>query len=86
MVKSPESAAIEAIRALNITASRKEIKRIELSVPPGVANFLLNHRRAAIAKIEAEGQKQIIIRPDQTCSAEQCNVICYDDREGIVKV
>jgi ribonuclease E len=86
MVKSPESAAIEIIRTLNMAAARGDIRRIELSVAPSVANFLLNRRRTAIAKIEANEQKQIIIRPDETCPAEQYNIICFDDREGIVKI
>lgn len=86
MVKSPESAAIEIIRTLNMAAARSEVKRIELSVPPDVADFLLNRRRAAIARIETDEQKQIVIRPDETCPAEQYNIICFDDREGIVKL
>jgi len=86
MVKSPESAAIEIIRTLNMAAARNEVRRIELSVPPSVADFLLNRRRAAIARIETDEQKQIVIRPDETCPAEQYNIICFDDREGIVKL
>jgi len=86
MIKSPESAAIESLRALGMAASKKEVKRIELGVAPSVADFLLNKRRAAIAKIEANEQKQIIIRPDETCPADRYNVICFDEREGIVKI
>ncbi|MFA5293641.1 MAG: Rne/Rng family ribonuclease [Phycisphaerae bacterium] len=86
MIKSPESSAIEIVRTLNMAAARKEVKRIELTVPPAVADFLLNQRRAIIARIEANEQKQIRIRPDETCWAEQYNVICFDEREGIVKI
>lgn len=86
MIKSSESAAIEIMRTLNMAAARKEVKKIQLSVPPRIADFLLNQRRAAIAKIELNEQKQIIIRPDETCWAEQYNVICYDEHEGIVKL
>jgi ribonuclease E len=86
MMKSPESAAIEIVRTLNMAAARNEIKRIEIAAPPAVADFLLNQRRVVIAKIEANGQKQIIIRPDGTCPAEKYNVICFDERDGIVKV
>ncbi len=86
MVKSPETAAIEIIRTLNMAAARSEVRRIELSVPPNVADFLLNRRRAVIARIETDEKKQIVIRPDETCPAEQYNIICFDDREGIVKL
>lgn len=86
MVKNPESAAIEIIRTLNMAAAKNEVKRIELSVPPFVADFLLNRKRAAIAEIEAQEHKQIIIRPDAACSAEKYNIICFDDRDGVVKI
>lgn len=86
MVKSPESAAIEIMRTLNMAAARSDVRKIELRVPPGVADFLHNRRRAAVAKIENEGQKQIIIQPDETCSAERYNIICFDNRDGIVKI
>ena len=86
MVKSPESAAIEIIRILNMAAAGNDVRRIELSVSPSVADFLLNRRRAVITRIEADGRKQIIIRPDETCPAEQYKITCFDDREGIVKI
>jgi len=86
MVKNPASAAIEVIRILNMAAAKKEVKKIVMNAPPVIADFLLNQRRAAIVKIEASEQKQIIIKPDETCHSEQYNVICYDEREGIVKL
>ncbi|MBN1788598.1 MAG: Rne/Rng family ribonuclease [Sedimentisphaerales bacterium] len=85
MIKSPESAAIEIIRTLNMAASRKEIRRIELSVPKGVADFLLNQRRGVIVRIEVDERKQILIRPDATCSAEEYKIVCFDDRDSVVK-
>jgi ribonuclease E len=86
MVKNPATAAIEVIRILNSAAARKEIKKVVLSAPPAIADFLLNQRRAAIAKIESAAQLHIYIKPDETCPAEQYNVLCYDEREGIVKL
>jgi ribonuclease E len=86
MIQSPESAAIEIMRALNMAAARNEVKKIVLTAPPAVADFLLNQRRFIISKIETGEQKQIIIRPDASCWAEQYNVVCYDEREGIVKI
>jgi ribonuclease E len=86
MVKSPESAAIEIIRMLNVAAARSGVKRIELSVPPAVADFLLNKRRGAIAKIEISEQKHIIVRPDGTCPAEQYNIVCFDEHQGIIRI
>ncbi|MEN6386975.1 MAG: Rne/Rng family ribonuclease [Phycisphaerales bacterium] len=86
MVKNPATAAIEVIRILNSAAARNEIKKVVLSAPPAIADFLLNQRRAAIAKIEASSQLHIFIKPDETCPAEQYNVLCYDEREGLIKL
>lgn len=86
MIKSPETAAIEIIRTLNMAAARKEAKKIIMTVAPEIADFLLNQRRAVIAKIESTEQKQILIKADRSCPAEQFNIICYDEREGIVKL
>lgn len=86
MVKSPESSAIEIIRMLNMASAKEEVRRIELSVPPMVADFLLNKRRTTITEIESQLRKQIIIRPDATCSAERYNIICYGDRDAVVKI
>jgi Ribonuclease G/E len=69
-----------------MAAARSDVRRIELSVPPSVADFLLNRRRTAVARIEANEQKQIVIRPDETCPPEGYNIICFDDREGVVKL
>ncbi|MCD4830895.1 MAG: Rne/Rng family ribonuclease [Anaerohalosphaeraceae bacterium] len=85
MIKSYESIAIEVLRAMNTASAVKEIKLIEVSVNPEVAEFLQNSRRAAIFKIEADEQKQIVIKSDGACTAEQSNIVCYDERQGVVK-
>jgi len=86
MIKSPATAAIEIIRMLNMAASRKEVKKIIMTVAPDIADFMLNQRRSLISKIESSEQKQIIIKADQSCPAEQFNIVCYDEREGIIKL
>jgi ribonuclease E len=51
-VKSRESLSIEIIRLLNLSAWKKQIKRIELFVSPEVADYLQNEKRAAIVSPE----------------------------------
>jgi len=53
--------AIEVIRLLNLSASKEQIKRIELFVSPEVADYLQNEKRAAITQIEHISDKRVVI-------------------------
>jgi ribonuclease E len=85
-VKSHESSAIEIIRLLNFSASKKQIKRIELSVSPEVADYLQNEKRVAIMQIEQFNDKRIIIHSVPDYSGEKYDLVCYNERGSIVKV
>jgi len=85
-VKSHESSAIEIIRLLNLSASKKQIKRIELSVSPEVAEYLQNEKRAAIIQIEQLSDKRIIIHSVPDYSGERHDLVCYNERGSVVKL
>ena len=85
MVKSLESVSIEIIRLLSLVVTKKNIKRVELTVSAKVANFLQNEKRSVIARLELDNEKRIVIVSDASCPIEQNNIICFDDRESIVK-
>ncbi|MFQ6034482.1 MAG: ribonuclease E/G [Sedimentisphaerales bacterium] len=85
-VKSHESSAIELIRLLNLSASKKHIKRIELSVSPEVAEYLQNEKRAAITQIEQLSEKRIIIHSIPEYTGEKHDLACYNERGSIVKL
>ncbi len=85
MIKSHESIAIEVLRTISTAAAVSEIKRIEVTVNSHVAEFLQNNRRNEIYKIETDEQKQIVIKADDACAAEQSNILCYDERQGLLK-
>ncbi|MBN2137375.1 MAG: Rne/Rng family ribonuclease [Sedimentisphaerales bacterium] len=84
-VKSHESLAIEIIRLLNLSASDKKIKRIELSVSPEVADYLQNQKRAAILAIEQMAEKRINIHSVADYVAGQHELLCYNERATPVK-
>ncbi|MCH7919891.1 MAG: Rne/Rng family ribonuclease [Planctomycetes bacterium] len=85
-VKSHESMAIEIMRLLNLSVSNKQIKRITLSVSPDVAEYLQNERRSIIAQIEKNADKRITIHaiPDYTDGKH--DLVCYNERNSVVKV
>ena len=85
-VKSHESLAIEIIRLLNLSASKEQIKKIELFVSPEVADYLQNIKRTSIAKIEQQSGKKIIIHSAADYSGEKHEIICYNERATVVKI
>jgi ribonuclease E len=85
-VKSHESLSLEIMRMLNLSASNEQIKRVELFVSPEVADYLQNEKRATIAQTEQFSDKRVIIHSEPTFSGEKHNLICYNDRGGVVKL
>jgi ribonuclease E len=85
-IKSHESLAIEVIRMLNLSASKDEIKRVELFVSPEVADYLQNEKRAAIAQIEQLSDKRIIVHSAPTYTGEKHDLVCYNERGSVVKL
>ena len=85
-VKSHESLSIEVIRLLNLAASEEQIKRIELSVSPQVADYLQNEKRAVIAQIEQFSDKTVAVHSDPAYTGEKHHMVCYNDRGSVVKV
>jgi ribonuclease E len=85
-VKSHESLALEIIRLLNLSASKEQIKRIELFVSPEVADYLQNVKRAALAQIEQASEKRVIIHFAPDYAGEKHDIVCYNERGSIVKL
>ena len=85
-VKSHESLAIEIIRLLNLSASKDEIKRVELFVSPEVADYLQNEKRAAITQIEQLSEKRVIVHSAPSYTGEKHNLVCYNERGSVVKL
>ncbi len=86
MIKSLESQAIEILRQLRMAAARKEIKRVEITVPQDVAQFLQNDKRQILAQLEADQDKQVVVIPELFCSGnEPMQIQCFDERGSVVK-
>jgi len=85
VIKSFESQSIEIMRLLYLAAAKKQAKKIELFASPEVTGFLQNQKRAVIAKLEIDAEKQIVINADPKYTGENFNITCHDDRGSIVK-
>ena len=85
-VKSHESTAIEIIRLVNLSASREQVKRIELFVSPEVADYLQNEKRAAIAQLEQHNDKRVVIHSASDYAGEKHNLVCYNERGSVIKI
>ena len=85
-IKSHESLAIEIIRLLNLSASKEQIKRIELFVSPDVADYLQNIKRATIAQIEQNSDKKVIIHSAHDYHGEKHEIVGYNERGSVIKI
>ncbi len=85
-VKSHESLSIEIIRLLNLAASKEQIKRIELSVSPEVADYLQNEKRTSITQIEQVNDKRVTIHSVPDYSGEKHDLVCYNERGSVVRL
>ena len=85
-VKSHESLAIEIIRLLHLSASKEQIKRIELFVSPEVADYLQNTKRTAIAQVEQFNDKRVVVHSASNYVGEKHDLVCYNQRGSVVKL
>jgi ribonuclease E len=84
LVKTPESMSLDVMRRLTIAAHDQRVNRIELAVCPDVGMFLLNKKRAALAALEAEVKKKIIVRQEAQLALDEMKLELYDVRDGRV--
>jgi ribonuclease E len=85
IIKSHESLSLEIMRMCNAAAAQKDIKKIEISVSPAAAGFLLNAKRMSIANIEQLSGKTIVVNADPACTGERYKLVCYNERGSVVK-
>jgi ribonuclease E len=84
LVKTPESMSLDVMRRLAIAVSNQRVERVELTVNPEVATFLLNRKRSAIAELETQSGKRIAVLPDPRVGGDEVRFTLYDQRDGLV--
>ena len=65
-VRSPESAALHILRAIEDEGAKFRAAEIAVSLPPEIAFYLFNHKRERLSQIEARYAMRVIFNPDGT--------------------
>jgi len=87
VVKTAETMALEVIRVLlPIAALHPEVKRIQVTVAPEVADHLNNKKRRKLLEIEEDGQRSIEILSAPGVSSEYLQITCFDEEGREVPV
>jgi ribonuclease E len=73
-VRSIESAALHALRTVEEEGVRRRSSEIVVSVPPNVALYLLNTKRAALTEIEQRYAFHVTIEADDELHAADCEI------------
>jgi ribonuclease E len=73
-VRSIESAALHALRAIEEEGVRRRASEIIVSVPPNVAIYILNHKRHALSEIEKRYGFAVVIEADEELHAADCEI------------
>ncbi len=83
-IKSDESMALAVIRDLQMAVSDERIARINLSVPPGVAEHINNTRRSQLSRLEARAAKRIRIHARIDLAGDEAVFECLDARGSVI--
>src|SRR3954465_11893257 len=84
LVKTPESMSLDVMRRLAIAINDLKVERVELAVCPDVAFYLQNRKRGALADLEKETGKKILVKQDPTLGLDEMKLELYDIRDGLV--
>jgi len=63
MVQTVETQALVSLRRIQTGVTRKNISRVECTLPIKIAQYLLNKKRADLAELETKYQVEIQITP-----------------------
>jgi ribonuclease E len=84
-IRSIESAALQALRAIEEEGVRRRAGEIIVSVPPNVALYLLNQKRQTLSEIEHRYSIAVTVEADDELHAADCEIerirTRRDDRE-----
>src|SRR4051812_19471549 len=78
LVKTPESMSLDVMRRISIAINDLKVSRVELAVCPDVAFYLLNKKRVALAELEQQYKKRVLIRSDQTLGLDEMKLELFD--------
>ncbi|MDD2795205.1 ribonuclease E/G [Acidocella sp.] len=65
-IRSPESAALHILRAIEDEGGKFRAAEIAVVLPPEIAFYLFNHKRERLSAIEARYAMRVVFTPDST--------------------
>ena len=85
LIKTPESISLDVMRKLAIALNDLKVARVELSVCPDVAFYLLNKKRSTLAELETKTEQEDR-RPLRvpTLGLDELKFELFDARDGVV--
>jgi ribonuclease E len=86
VVKTAESMAIDVMRLLALASHRDDIRRISITVSPGVASYLSNRKRKEIARLETDSGMSVQILSKENAPAEHLQIDCFDANSSEVRL
>lgn len=86
VVKMPESVTLDVMRIIQLGVFHPEVQRVTVTIDPDVAMRILNSKRAAIARMETESGKAVVVRGDANFTSDQIECACEDSRGQLVNV
>jgi ribonuclease E len=81
-VRSIESAALHALRAIEEEGVRRRASEIAVSVPPNVALYMLNQKRHTLSEIEKRYGFTVLVEADEEMHAADCEIERVRSRRG----
>lgn len=80
LVKMPDSVILDVMRIVQLATHNDQVQKVTVTAASDVAFRILNDKRAAINRIEAETGKKVIIRGDARFTSDQVEYACEDTR------
>ena len=74
LVRSDDSQALSILREIEEEAVRKRSKEVCVTVPVGIANYLLNHKRDNIAQIEKQYGMSVVVEASPIMNGSEFNL------------
>jgi ribonuclease E len=81
-LRSIESAALHALRAIEEEGVRRRASEIAVSLPPNVALYVLNQKRQTLSEIEKRYGFSVTIEADEELHAADCEIERVRSRRG----
>jgi ribonuclease E len=80
LIKSDESQSLMVMRILQRAVSVDDVAQIQADVTPAAAHHLNNYQREAIAHLESESGKRIVVRSNPELSGHDVEITCTNSR------